>query len=150
MLIKLRTAFAEAKVNVNRLMTYLSIFNFVMILFIFLNTTLWEVTFFRELIPNKTLFMTFGLTLALICSIVIAVLDKRFVHGEEIARQLTIQRNPTICYECVKVAAAINIANKNNPDNPEVKWMTEWATHNFDRLGMKEYFERCLRAFGGV
>lgn len=144
---RLRAGFAEFKVNMTRLMTYLNIFNFLMILFIFLNTTLWEVTFFRNIIPDKGMFMLGGLISAAFISVVIAVLDKWYVHGEEIAKQLTLQRNPTISYECCKTAFAVSQAKKAKPDDPDVKWMEEWELQNFERLGVGEYFKRCLRAF---
>ncbi|MEM2874333.1 MAG: hypothetical protein QW063_02735, partial [Candidatus Nanoarchaeia archaeon] len=94
---KLREWLIEAKLYVARTSSYLSIFNFLMIAMVFLNTTVWEYKPVQNLFHTRQIFMLFGLMVVLIMTILIGYIDTKFrLWRTESEKTLSPERNPTL------------------------------------------------------
>jgi hypothetical protein len=129
---KLRDLAVEAKLYVTRTASYLSIFNFLMIALVFLNTTLWEYDVFQKIFPDRKIFLLLGLITVVTITGLIGYIDTRYkIWRTESERSLTAERNPLMIPIALQCARIINDLKKENKETKELE------------AKMQEIFERC-------
>jgi hypothetical protein len=138
-LTKLRNSLVEAKLYYNRTASYLSVFNFLMIALIFLNTTVWDYGFIQRTFPNRNLFLLSGLVGVFIIMGLIGYIDTRLkIWRTESERSLTADRNPLLVVEAFQCAKMLN-DSKNKGTN--TKELEERLNSLFARCGLDKEFE---------
>jgi hypothetical protein len=129
---KLRDWFIEGKIYYNRTQGYLSIFNFLMIVLIFLNTTAWDYAFVQQIFQSRKIFMAFGVIFVLVLTGLIGYIDTRLkLWRTESEKNLAPERNPQfvpIAFQCAKM---INELKKDGKDTKETE------------ASLNEIFARC-------
>jgi len=129
---KLRDLLVEGKIYYSRTQGYLSIFNFLMIVLIFLNTTAWDYAFVQQIFQSRKIFMAFGVITVLVLTGLIGYVDTRLkLWRTESEKNLTPERNPQfvpIAFQCAKMLNDLKTQGKNTKET-EAK--------------LNEIFERC-------
>jgi hypothetical protein len=136
---KLRDSLVEAKLYYNRTASYLSIFNFLMIALIFLNTTVWSYGFIQKIFPNHNIFLLSGIAGVLIVMTVIGYMDTKLkIWRTESERGLTADRNPQLVVEAFQCAKMLNDLKNKGKDTKEVE---EHLDSLFARCGLNKEFD---------
>jgi hypothetical protein len=136
---KLRDGLVEAKLYYNRTATYLSIFNFLMIALIFLNTTVWSYGFIQKMFPTRNLFLLSGIAGVFIIMALIGYMDTKLkIWRTESERGLTADRNPQLVVEAFQCAKMLNDLKNKGKDTKEVE---EHLDGLFARCGLDKEFK---------
>ena len=129
---KLRDSIVEAKLYYQRTSTYLGIFNFLMIVLIFLSTTVWEYDIVQQIFPDRKLFLVLGFVTALVATGFVGYVDTKFKFWRtEAEKNLTPERNPQfvpIAFQCAKMISELK---KEGKDTKEIE------------VSLNEIFARC-------
>ena len=138
-LTKLRNNLVEAKLYYARTSSYLSIFNFLMIALIFLNTTVWDYGFIQRIFPNRNVFLLSGIVGVFVLMGIIGYVDTRFkIWRTESERSLTADRNPQLVVEAFQCAKMLNESKNKNTNTKELE---EHLDSLFARCGLAKEFE---------
>jgi hypothetical protein len=136
---KLRDWFVEAKLYVVRTASYLTIFNFLMIGLVFLNTTVWEYAFFQTIFPNRKMFLLVGFISIIFVTFLIGYFDTKFkIWRTESEKSYTAERNPLmvlIAFQCAKMLNELKEKGK------DVKEVEDSLTEIFKRCKLSKEFE---------
>jgi len=118
---KLRDWFVEAKLYYVRTYSYLSIFNFLMICLIFLNTTLWDYSIIQQIFPNRKLFLVAGILIVLLAMFLIGFVDTKLKLWQiESSKILMPNRNPAMIPEAFQCAKMLNELKEKGIDISEL------------------------------
>jgi hypothetical protein len=135
----IRENFIEGKLYYTRATSYLNIFNFLMIVIIFLSTTLWDYQPIQNIFPSKRLFLLAGFVIVLITIGILGYLDTRFkLWRTEAERGLIPERNPQlvpIAFQCAKM---INDLKSQGKDTTIIEVHLNTI---FERCNMMQEFE---------
>ena len=136
---KLRDSLVEAKLYYNRTASYLSIFNFLMIALIFLNTTVWSYGFIQKIFPNHNTFLLSGLAGVFIIMFLIGYMDTKLkIWRTESERGLSADRNPQLVVEAFQCAKMLNDLKSKGTNTKEIE---EQLDSLFARCGLDKEFE---------
>lgn len=137
---KLRRHFIELKLYYGRTASYLSILNFLMIVLIFLSTTLWEYAPIQALFHSKKVFLTIGIIFVVIFTFLIGWLDTRLkLWRTESERSLAANRSPIMipmAFQSAKILADLK------QTGVEINALETELDSLFERCGLKEQFEK--------
>jgi len=129
---KWREWFVEAKLYVARASGYLSILSFLMVVLIFLNTTLWEYQPVQNLFHDKKMFIAISFVIVTIGIAIVGYIDTKYkIWRTESERMLTPERSPhlvPLAFQCAKMLSDLK---KQGKDTKEIE------NH------LNEIFERC-------
>ncbi len=118
---KFREWFIEGKLYFARTYSYLVILNFLMIVLIFFNTTLWEYSAIQQIFHDrKTLMMVGTLAFVVLTAIVGYVDTKLKLWRTESERAYTPDRNPLFVPMVLQCAKIINDLKKEGKDTTEL------------------------------
>jgi uncharacterized membrane protein len=129
---KLRDWFVEGKLYYARATTYLTIFNFLMIAIMFINTTLWEYQPFQSMFPSRKIFLLVGLIFVITVIALVGYLDTKLkLWRTESEKGLMPDRSPALIPVAFQCAKMLNELKKENKDTKDLE------------ANLNEIFARC-------
>ncbi|MEM2954430.1 MAG: hypothetical protein QW625_00545 [Candidatus Nanoarchaeia archaeon] len=137
---KLRRLFVELKLYYARTASYLSILNFLMIVLIFLSTTLWDYAPIQTLFQSKKIFLTVGVIFVLIFTFLIGWLDTHLkLWRTESELSLAANRTPMMVPMAFQSAKILTDLKQAGVDTSALEAELDSL---FERCGLKLQFEK--------
>lgn len=140
---KLRDWFVELKIYLARVAAYLSIANFLMIILIFLNTTLWEYQPIQSLFSSKKIFILVGFAVIAVIFAILAYVDTKYnIWRTETERMLIPNRNPQLIPVAFQCAKMLGDLKKQDRDTKEIEAYLDDLFKRCNMTGEFEFFKK--------
>jgi hypothetical protein len=144
---KLREWFVEAKIYFVRTTGYLNILNFLMIVLIFFNTTLWEYSAIQQIFHSRKIFMMSGFIFVILLTIFIGYFDTRLkLWRTEIERNYFPERSPILIPEAFQSAKMLNELKEKGVNTDELEANLD---EMFKKCGLNKEFDFFKRTTKG-